>query len=79
MDCKFERDYGGGKRKLTMALKHTELGRVPAALQGRLIEAEKADNPAELLQAWAALFDPAMGALQLSRLGEGEDDHRNAG
>ena len=75
MDFKFTRDFGGGKRTISMALKNTELERVPAALQSQLFDAEKADNPAELLRAWSALLDPTMGALQLSLLGEGEGDN----
>jgi hypothetical protein len=80
MDFKFERDFGAGKRRISMGLKNTELERVPAALQQALLEAEKADNPAALLQAWAALLDPMLGALQLSLLdgpgGEGDGDDR---
>jgi len=56
-----------------MAIKDTELARVPAKLCQDLLDAEHGENPAAILQAWAALLDPAMGALQLSLLGEGHD------
>ena len=82
MDFIQSRDWSKGKRKLTLSLADTELSRVPAKLCQDLRTAEKGENPAAILQAWAALLDPMLGALQLSLLGEpagegGDDaDHR---
>jgi hypothetical protein len=69
------RDWSKGKRKLSLTVDDTELARVPAKLCQDLLDAEKGENPAAMLQAWAALLDPMMGALQLSLLdGDGDGE-----
>jgi hypothetical protein len=77
-DFKRDRDYGKGKRGLRLGIADLELSRMPASLQQKLLKAEQADNPTMLLYAWAALYDPALGALQLSLDSERdpEDEHQ---
>jgi len=76
MEFTQKRDWGSGKRTLTMSLKDTELSRVPARLCKELLDAEKGDNPAAILQSWAALLDPTLGAVQLGLLQEDDDGER---
>jgi hypothetical protein len=74
MDFKVQRDWGKGKRSVTIAIVDTELSRVPAKLCQALLDAERGENPAAILQAYAALLDPMLGALQLSLLGDDGGD-----
>lgn len=74
MDFKSARDWSMGKRTLSLAIKDTELSRVPGKYLKDLLDAEHGENPAAILLAWAALLDPTMGAVQLGLAMEDEDD-----